>query len=123
LYLTAFDERIKAAVSSEGGLVLKSTNWDAPWYLGVKINEPGFERNHHELLALIAPRALLVVGGESGKGAADGNRSWSIINAAMPVYRLFDGTPRVCLLNHGQGHTIPPDVFERMAEWLEFYLN
>jgi len=30
LYLAAFDERIKAAVASEGGLGFRSTNWDAP---------------------------------------------------------------------------------------------
>ncbi|WP_373653041.1 dienelactone hydrolase family protein [Schlesneria sp. DSM 10557] len=123
LYLAAFDERIKAAVASEGGMALKSTNWDAPWYLGPQIHEASFGRNHHELVALIAPRAFLVLGGETGPGAADGDRSWPLIGAALPVYRLFSDSPRLGLLNHGQGHTIPDDVYERLAEWLGTYLS
>lgn len=119
LYLAAFDERIRAAVASEGGLALKSTNWDAAWYLGAKFREADFPRNHHELLALTAPRALLILGGESGPGAADGDRSWPLIDAALPVYRLFGGPPRLGLLNHHQGHSIPPESFERIAEWLD----
>ena len=121
LYLAAFDERIRAAVASEGGLALKSTNWDAPWYLGASIREPSFARNHHELLALTAPRALLILGGEAGPGAADGDRSWPLIDAALAVYRLFGESPRLGLLNHHQGHSISPESFERIAEWLDIY--
>ncbi|MEK6258452.1 MAG: dienelactone hydrolase family protein [Planctomycetota bacterium] len=123
LYLAAFDDRIKAAVASEGGLALKSTNWDASWYLGPKIREATFERNHHELLALIAPRAFLILGGESGPGAADGERSWPLIEAALPVYRLYNQSPRVGLLNHRQGHSIPDEAGAKLIEWLENYLN
>jgi hypothetical protein len=123
LYLAAFDERIRAAVASEGGLALKSTNWDAAWYLGPSIRDADFARNHHELLALTAPRAMLILGGESGPGAADGDRSWPLIEAALPVYRLFGEPPRLGLLNHHQGHTISPESFERMAQWLDAYTS
>jgi hypothetical protein len=123
LYLAAFDERIQAAVASEGGLALKSTNWDAPWYLGPAIREAGFERNHHELLALIAPRAFLILGGESGSGAADGERSWPLIEASLPIYRLYDSSPRLGLLNHRQGHSIPDEAGQQLIEWLETYLK
>lgn len=121
LYLAAFDDRIRAAVASEGGLALKSTNWDAPWYLGPAIREATFERNHHELLALMAPRAFLILGGESGPGAADGDRSWPLIDAALPVHRLFHDRPRLGLLNHHQGHSIPEDAGNKMLDWLEAY--
>ena len=114
---------IKAAVASEGGTAFKSTNWDAPWYLGPQIHEPTFTRNHHELLALAAPRAFLVLGGESGPGAADGDRSWPLVSAALPVYKLYPVAPRLGLLNHGEGHTITDAVYERLAEWLETYLS
>lgn len=121
LYLAAFDERIRAAVASEGGITFASTNWEAPWYLGPGVRDANFERNHHELLALTAPRALLILGGETGPGAADGARSWPLIAAAQPVYRAL-GTPvRLGLLNHGQGHSIPPDVFEKLSQWLDVY--
>ena len=123
LYLAAFDERIKAAVASEGGLALRSTNWDAPWYLGPTVREADFPRNHHELVALTAPRALLILGGESGAGAADGDRSWPLIEAAIPVYSLSGKPARVGLLNHHQGHSISSESFERIAEWLEAYTS
>lgn len=123
LYLAAFDDRIAAAVASEGGVTFSSTNWDAPWYLGPAIRQPDFARNHHELLALIAPRPFLVLGGEKGPGAADGDRSWQVIAPAQDVSRLLKQPVRVGLLNHGKGHSIPADVFEKSVEWLKTYIQ
>ncbi len=118
LYLAAFDPRITAAVSSEGGIGTTMSNWDADWYLGGGIRQPGFAREHHELLALIAPRPFLLVGGDS----ADGTASWPFIEAARPVYRLYGTPPRLGLLNHGQGHAVPADAGRRMVEWLDTYV-
>ena len=123
LYLAAFDERIKAAVASEGGTAFRSTNWDAPWYLGPAIRDENFSLNHHQLLALMAPRPFLILGGESGSGAADGDRSWPLLEAAIPIWKLYGEPTRLGLLNHHQGHSIPEPVFERTAEWLETYLR
>jgi hypothetical protein len=118
LYLAAFDERIKAAVSSEGGVGIRFSNWDAPWYLSKEVNEKGFAREHHEVLALVAPRAFLLLGG----GDADGAHSWPFIEAALPVYRLYGGAPRVGLFNHQKGHSVPPEAEKRLYEWFEAYL-
>ncbi len=117
LYLAAFDPRIGATVSSEGGTGTRFSNWDASWYLGDAIRGDGFGHEHHELLGLIAPRAFLLLGGDS----ADGDRSWPFISAALPVYQLFGGTPRVGLFNHRQGHEVPPEAERRIYEWLEAY--
>jgi hypothetical protein len=121
LYLVALDDRLRAGVFSEGGIAFDSTNWDAPWYLGPEIDQDDFPRNHHELLALIAPRPFLVLGGESGPGAADGERSWPYLVAAQNIYQVYGQPVRIGLLNHRQGHAVPPDVFQRLAEWLEAY--
>lgn len=123
LYLAAFDARIKAAVSCEGGLGFRSTNWDAPWYLGPAIRDPEFPLNHHQLLALIAPRPFLVIGGEAGPGAADGDRSWVLLQAALPAWNLYGRPARLGLWNHRQGHAIPDDTFEKMSDWLRTYLG
>ncbi len=123
LYLAAFDDRIRAAVASEGGLEFDSTNWDAPWYLGKGIHAEDFTLNHAQLLALTAPRALLILGGESGRGAADGDRNWPLIEAARKVYALHDGPIRLGMFNHRKGHSIPEEAFEKMATWLETYLG
>ena len=122
LYLAAFDERVKVAVASEGGIGFRSTNWDAPWYLGEAIRDASFPLNHHQLLGMIAPRPFLILGGESGPGAADGDRSWPLIEAALPAWRLYGHPARLGLYNHRQGHSISPESFARVAEWLEVYL-
>ena len=118
LYLGAFDERVKAIVSSEGGVGTKFSNWEAPWYLGPSIKEPAFTHEHHELLALTAPRPFLLVGGNS----ADGDRGWPFIAAALPVYELYGRPARVGQFMHGQGHAVPPEAEKRIEEWLLTYL-
>lgn len=118
LYLAAFDERIRATVSSEGGIGTRFSNWDAEWYLGPAIKKPDFRNEHHELLGLIAPRAFLLVGGES----ADGDKGWPFIEAALPVYRLYGPVSRLGQYNHRLGHAVPPASEQRIYEWLETYL-
>ncbi|MEZ6056670.1 MAG: dienelactone hydrolase family protein [Planctomycetaceae bacterium] len=119
LYLAAFDDRVKVTVSSEGGIGTKFSNWDAPWYLGPMINDPTWTREHHELLALIAPRPFLLIGGNS----ADGDQSWPFIKAALPLYRLLSETPpALAFLNHNQSHTLPPTAEKHLGEWLHGFL-
>jgi dienelactone hydrolase len=118
LYLAAFDERVKATVSSEGGVGTRFSNWEADWYLGKSIQQPSFTHEHHELLALAAPRPFLLVGGNS----ADGDRGWPFIAAALPVYELYGKPARLGQFNHGKGHAVPPEAEARIEEWLLTYL-
>lgn len=118
LYLAAFDDRIRAAVSSEGGIGLTFSNWNAPWYLGKQIEDPAFVHDHHELLALVAPRPFLLVGGDS----ADGSKSVPYVTSAQQVYRLFGKPVRLGLYRHGKGHAVPPTALSRSLEWLTTYV-
>jgi hypothetical protein len=118
IYLAALDERVQVAVSSEGGVGTRFSNWDAPWYLGEEIRRDTFDHEQHELLALIAPRPFLLLGGNS----ADGDRSWPFIEAALGVYRLYGGTPRIGLFNHKKGHSVPPEAEQRIDQWFDAYL-
>ena len=118
LYLAAFDERVQATVSSEGGVGTKFSNWDADWYLGPGIKEPSFTHEQHELLALAAPRPFLLVGGNS----ADGDRGWPFIAAALPVYELYGKPARLGQFTHGKGHAVPSEAEARIEEWLLTYL-
>ncbi len=119
LYAAAFDERVKAAVSCEGGVGLALSNWHDVWYLGPKIKDPGFARDHHELLALAAPRAVLVIGG----GSADGDPSIPYLEAARPIYRLLGAERNLRFFNHGQGHKYPPEARQVAEPFLDEYLK
>ncbi|MCA9052734.1 MAG: dienelactone hydrolase family protein [Planctomycetaceae bacterium] len=119
LYLAAFDDRVRVTVSSEGGIGTTYSNWHDAWYLGPAITGPEFKREHHELLAMIAPRPFLLVGGDS----ADGDRSWPFIAAALPVYHLYGEPARIGLLNHQQGHSVPAEANAQMLDWLVTYLS
>lgn len=119
LYLAAFDQRVRAAVSSEGGIGLSYSNWDAPWYLGDAIHRPGFPLDHGQVLALCAPRAFLLIGGNS----ADGDASWPYIEAALPVWKLTGAPESVGLFNHHKGHAFPPVAQQRAYEWLDWFLR
>lgn len=122
LYLAAFDERIKATVSSEGGVGIRFSNWNAPWYLGPAVDEPGFAHDHHELLALCAPRPFLLVAGEVAQKGADGDRGWPFIASALPVYELYTKRPILGQFNHRLGHAVPPIAEERIEEFFAAYL-
>jgi dienelactone hydrolase len=119
LYLAAFDTRIRATVSSEGGIGLGYSNWDAPWYLGAEIHRRGFDLDHGQVLALAAPRAFLLIGGDSADGAA----SWPYIAAALPVWALTGAPTALGLFNHHQGHAFPAVAQERSYQWLDWFLR
>jgi hypothetical protein len=119
LYLSAFDKRIRATVSSEGGIGLTFSNWDAPWYLGDAIRRPGFPLDHAQMLALSAPRAFLLIGGDS----ADGDASWPYIDAVLPIWKLVGAPGAVGLFNHHKGHEFPREAQIRAYEFLDWYLR
>lgn len=114
LYAMAFDPRYKAGVFSEGGVGLGLSNWDATWYLGPRVKQPDFAREHHELLALIAPRPFLLIGG----GSADDDRSAAFVEAARPVYRLLGHERAIQFLNHRQGHAYPAEARQAAEKFL-----
>ena len=118
LYLPAFDERVVCSVSSEGGIGIEQSNWEADWYLGPPSQEAGFPLNHREILAMIAPRPFLLIGGDN----SDGDASWPYLAAAMPVYRLYGNPPCLGLFNHKKGHAMPPEAEKATYEWLDAFL-
>ncbi|MBT3266207.1 dienelactone hydrolase [Candidatus Poribacteria bacterium] len=118
LYHAAFDDRVGATVSSEGGIGVAFSNWHDPWYLGGQAKSSHFMREHHELMALIAPRAFLLLGG----GSADGERSWPFIRSVLPLYESMGAGERVAFINHRQGHAFPRESESALYEWLDEFL-
>jgi hypothetical protein len=112
LYLGAFDDRVKVIVSNEGGIGINFSNWNDSWYLGKEIQN--FNYQHHELLALCAPRPFLLIGGDF----ADGVKSIPYINAVAPVYKLYGKSQNLKLFNHGQGHDVTPEAEKLTYDWI-----
>ncbi|MBU6301465.1 MAG: sulfatase-like hydrolase/transferase [Verrucomicrobia bacterium] len=115
LYLAAFDERVRGTVFSEGGIGLAMSNWDAPWYLGPRVRQAGFAHDHHELLAMIAPRAVLVLAGDS----ADTDESRLYLETVRPVYAFHQAGAALQFHNHRQGHPYGAAGRERRKHFFE----
>ncbi len=118
LYLAAFDERINACVCNEPGIGIGFSNWDAPWYLGAGIKGKK-DMDHHQIISLIAPRAFLLVCGES----EDGARSMPYIEAVKPVYRMLGAEDSLKTIRHKKGHLCVPAVNTKVYRWLDRHLG
>lgn len=118
-YLTAFDSRVKATVSSEIGIGLDMSNWNEEHYLGAAVSHPGFSLSHHEVLALIAPKPFLLIGGDS----ADGKLSDELyIRQVFAIYQLYGAESRIKFYNHHLKHSFPEEAQEAAYHWLEEWL-
>ncbi|HWR50036.1 MAG TPA: SUMF1/EgtB/PvdO family nonheme iron enzyme [Bryobacteraceae bacterium] len=119
LYAMAMDDRINAGVFSEGGIGLGFSNYDDYWYLGEATRSLEKGTDHHELLALIAPRPFLLIGGDD----ADSDKSWYYVNAVRPIYER-NGTPQqIGYFNHRSGHSPTPEAVRLAMDWLERFLG
>jgi hypothetical protein len=110
-YLAAFDDRVKVTVSNEGGIGIDFSNWDDVWYLGKEIHD--FRHQHHELLALVAPKEFFLIGG----GFADGEQSRAYVEAASSVYKLYGKPQNIALYIHAEGHDVTPEGERRTYDW------
>jgi dienelactone hydrolase len=119
LFAMAFEPRYQAGVFNEGGIGLRMSNWTDPWYLteAMKPHIPALE--NHQVLALAAPRPLLVLGGNS----ADGDGSWPFVKEARTVYALLDARDRIGLYNHKAGHAFPESARRLAYQWLDHWLG
>jgi hypothetical protein len=135
LYVGAFAPEIQAVVAVDPHIAVNGgTNYYDPWYLSWQrkfediqnddypipelrgtvqslLNpdpaRPGFERDHHELLAMAAPRPLLVIGGnqsEADGGHSDDLQSWGYFNRAKEVYEFLGIGDRLQFASTGDGH-------------------
>lgn len=150
IYVAAFNPDIKATVSVDPHIAINGgTNWYPPWYLdwqrkfdGIRtpdypvaelrgtpqsllnpdVKRPGFERDHHELLAMAAPRAFLLIGGsqsEDGGGDSDDLQSWGYVNRAKEVYTLLGIPERLEFCSTSNGHRGNGEQIDRA--WQDFF--
>jgi len=136
VYVGAFAPEIQVTVAVDPHIAINgSTNWYDPWFLdwtrrfvdihtpdypvperrgtvlsllNPDVERPGFERDHHELLALAAPRPFLLIGGsghlEEGAGDSDDLQSWGYVNRAKETYSLLGVPERLVFALTSEGH-------------------
>ena len=95
------------------------SNWTDPWYFGDKLKPQIPMLEHHQVLALVAPRPFLILGGDS----ADGDASWPFTQAVLPVYELLGAGDRVGLFNHHGKHNFPKEGRRIAYQWLDHWLR
>ena len=138
VYVAAFAPEFKAVVALDPHIgVNGGTNWYAPWYLdwlrpignqtvlsllNPDPKRPGFEHDHHELMALTAPRAFLLIGGsqtEDAGGDSDDLQSWGYFNRAKEVYTLLGIPERIQFASTNDGHK--PNGPQIDPAWQNFF--
>jgi hypothetical protein len=150
LYVAAFAPSVIATVSVDPHIPINgNSNYYDKWYLDWQrkfddidtagypvpelrgtvqsllnpdVERPGFERNHHELLALAAPRPVLVIGGndqQSNGRHSDGPGSWAYINRARDVYELLGAPERLYFVLTVGGHAATSEAGDRA--WKSFF--
>jgi len=75
--------------------------------------------DHPQLLALIAPRAFLLMAGD----AEDHDASRAFVEAVRPVYRLFGAEQNLGWFNHHAGHRYPPPARSMAEAFLDAQLK
>jgi dienelactone hydrolase len=148
VYVAAFAPEIAATVAVDPGLAVNGgTNWYAPWYLdwlhvyddiptrahtvlsmlNSDPNRPGFEHDHHEVLALAAPRPFLLIGGRGDVESAidsEDRQSWGYVNRGKEVYRLLGVPDNIQFVLTTDGHQATgPHIDPAWQSFLERWLN
>jgi len=141
LFAAAWDERFACAAVSDPGIAFDETrpnvNYWEPWYLGrdpKRIRRPGLvaadsprtgayrdlvSAGHdlHEVLALTAPRPLLVSG-----GAEDPVERWRVLNHLRDVHAVLGVTNRVAMTNRA-AHDPDPDSNAAILAFFQQHLR
>lgn len=149
VYIAAFAPEFKATVALDPHIAVNGgTNWFAPWYLDwlrpypniptpehtvlSMLNSdparPGFEHDHHELMALAAPRAFMLIGGrgdcEDCGGDSDDLQSWGYFNRAREVYSLLGVPERIQFVLTSDGHKANgPEIDPAWRNFFERWLK
>ena len=138
VYVAAFAPEIAATVALDPHIAINGgTNWYSPWYLpwtprvlsllNPNPARPGFEHDHHELIALTAPRPFLLIGGggnrEDNGGDSDDRQSRGYVDRGREVYKLLGVEDRLEFALTSDGHkpngpNIDPAWQKFFEKWL-----
>ena len=110
------DERVKAILASDFGIGLDSTNWDAIWYWGDKLNilkEKGLDNS--VLLSYAAPKPFCLLAGQY-----DNEESRAIVYS---VEEYAEKPSNALVIDHRSGHRPPKYAREAGYFFLDSHLK
>ena len=134
IFLTAYDDRIKAAVSNCPAPTFrhnpKVLSWSRDhWYTYFKHIRPGLLNNElppidfHHMAALAAPRPFLHIAGLNDGEAGTQRQRVLMMLSVSTIYGLVGAPENHAFYFHGHGHGAPFDARELMYGWLDMHLK
>jgi len=135
LFLAAFDKRVKAVVTSCGFTSFYKyyggdlTGWSHKGYMPriasvYKTDPVKMPFDFPEVLAALAPRPLFI-NAPLHDSNFDVSGVYDCVNAALPVYKLFNAGDKIILKNPDAPHDFPPAEREEAYQFFdrEFSMN
>ena len=127
IFATAFDERIKVAVSNCGFTTFRADGRTYRWAMATALMPKlGFYDNNiemvpfdfHEVISLIAPRPFLIIAPQKDAGwKIDGvNEAY---DRAMEVYKLLGADEKLKKYSPNCGHEFPLELREKAYNWFD----
>ncbi len=133
LFTAAFDQRIRAVVSSCGFNALEDyaggdlTGWSSPRYMPLIRSKYGADARRmpfdfQEVLAVLAPRPIFVHAPmQDDNFPVVGVRK--VIESVRPVYRWYGAEDDLHVIHPDVGHDFPDDVRQQVYAWLKIALR
>lgn len=114
-YAGALDDRARAVVASDFGIVWDATNWQDPWYFGEKLKAMrAAGLDHGDLLACMAPRGFFLIAGQY-----DGEQSRPQLEKAREAYVAAGADAEALrMFDHRSGHQPSFDSLRTAYRWL-----
>ena len=134
IFLSAYDDRIKAAASNCAAPSFRHNpqviSWSRDhWYTYFKHIRQGLERlelppiDFHHMVALAAPRPMLqIIGLNDGVLGTQRQRVLMCL-AIADLYELIGAPENYAFFTHGRGHSVPHETRALMYAWMDTYLK
>ncbi|MCC6493158.1 MAG: dienelactone hydrolase family protein [Pirellulales bacterium] len=134
IFLAAYDDRVRAAVSNCAASFFRHNpgveHWARDhWYVYFKHIRPGLLKGElppidfHEIMALIAPRALLDVSALNDGDVLVQRQRVRMLTSVMGVYQLLEAPENFAFFVHGRGHAVPEESRALIYGWLDAQLK
>ncbi|HUT89871.1 MAG TPA: alpha/beta fold hydrolase [Thermoguttaceae bacterium] len=133
-FLAAYDERVKAAACNCGASFFRHNprveGWARDhWYVYLKHIRPGLLEgklppiDFHEIIALIAPRALLDLSALNDGDPLTQRQRVLMLMKVMDVYELEKAPENFAFYVHGRGHSVKHESRQLIYGWMDTHLK